>query len=112
MKCVFPPREAVRIERYRAAVRATWALTRQGHIVFSPIVHSHPLAEHGLPGDWPFWERIDRAFLERADELLVLQLDGWRESVGVGREIAIATELGKPVGFIEAWALEWRTALI
>jgi hypothetical protein len=30
---------------------------------------------------------------------MVLMLDGWRESIGVQAEIAIANELGKPVTY-------------
>jgi hypothetical protein len=32
---------------------------------------------------------------------IVLTLPGWRESVGVQAEIAIARELGKPVTFLQ-----------
>jgi hypothetical protein len=34
------------------------------------------------------------------DEVAVLMLDGWRESIGVQAEIAIARELCKPVTFL------------
>jgi nucleoside 2-deoxyribosyltransferase len=94
------PDPAVREQRFRAACQAAVALLHAGRVVFSPIAHSHPLAQHGLPGNWHFWERYDRAFLERCDEVLVLMLDGWEESVGVQAEIRIARELGKPVGYL------------
>jgi len=68
--------------------------------VFSPIVHSHPLVAFALPTGWDFWERIDRAYLARCDEVVVLMLDGWRESAGVRAEIALAHDLGKPVRFL------------
>ena len=68
--------------------------------MFSPIVHGHPLVDHGLPTDWSFWERFDRDHLERCDEVIVLMLDGWRESVGVAAEIRIAGELDKPVWYL------------
>ncbi|MBX3399531.1 MAG: DUF1937 family protein [Gemmataceae bacterium] len=95
------PDPAVREERFRAACRATAALLRAGEVVFSPIVHSHPLVEFELPTAWSFWERIDRAHLKRCDEVAVLMLDGWRESVGVREEIGIARALGKPVRFLD-----------
>jgi hypothetical protein len=57
--------------------------------VFSPIVHGHPFVDHGLPRDWPFWERFNRDHLVRYGEEVVLMLDGWRESVGVAAEIRI-----------------------
>ena len=80
------PDPAVRHERRRVAASL---LTAQGH----------PLVEHGLPTHWGFWERFDREHLERCDEVAVLMLDCWRESVGVQAEVRIAVELGKPVWY-------------
>lgn len=94
------PDPAVRQQRFRAACRAIANMLRAGEVVFSPIVHSHPLVEFALPTAWSFWERIDRAHLERCDEVAVLMLDGWQESVGLRAEIAIARALGKPVRFL------------
>jgi len=68
--------------------------------VFSPVAHSHCIAQHGLPLDWGFWERQDRRLLAACDELWVLQLDGWEHSRGVQAEIAIARAAGKPVRFV------------
>jgi hypothetical protein len=58
------------------------------------------MAQYGLPSTWAFWRGQDYAFLERCDELVVLMLDGWGESVGVQGEIGIAQELGKPIRFL------------
>ena len=95
------PEVSVREQRFHAVCRMAATLMQQGHVVFAPIVHGHPLVGHGLPTDWPFWERFDREHLRRCDELVVLMLDGWRESVGVAAEIRIAAELGKPVRHID-----------
>jgi nucleoside 2-deoxyribosyltransferase len=91
---------AVRQARFEAACRAAAAFIRRGHVVFSPVAHSHCIAQHGLPVDWGFWERHDRRFLAACDELWVLTLDGWRESRGVQAEMTIARALGKPVRFV------------
>ncbi len=91
---------AIREQRFHAVCRETAELMRRGNVVFSPIVHGHPLVGHGLPTDWPFWERFDREHLRRCNELVVLTLDGWRESVGVAAEIRIASDLGKPVRYL------------
>ncbi len=104
------PDPAIREQRFRAACRAAAALLRVGHAVFSPIAYSHALVEHGLPGGWSFWEHHDRELLARCDEVIVLQLDGWIESVGVQAEIALARGLGKPLHFVEPSLLDaWRT---
>ena len=86
--------------RFQAACQQAALMMQSGKLVFSPIAHTHPIAAFGLPGDWAFWQAYDRAMLERCDELAVLQLDGWEESIGVQAEIAIAKELNLPVRFI------------
>jgi len=103
------PDPAVREARFRAACRQAAEMVRCGIVVFSPIVHTHPLASHGLPQDWAFWREYDRAFLEMCSEVWVLTLDGWRESQGVQAEIELARELGKPVVLIEPEVLNDRT---
>jgi len=95
------PDPAVRQWRFDAACRAAARMMRSGMFIFAPIVHSHPLTLYGLPGDWGFWQRYDRAHLERCSEFMVLAIDGWRESKGVQAEMAIARELGVPVRIID-----------
>jgi len=92
---------AVEQQRYDAVCRAAAALMRRGMEIFSPISHSHGIARYGLPTDWAFWQRYDRAFLAWCDELWVLKLSGWESSVGVRAEMAIAKEMGKPVRLID-----------
>lgn len=95
------PSETVREQRFIDVCRVTASLLQSGYFVFSPIVHSHPLVKFCTRGTgWDFWERIDREHLSRCDEVVVLMIDGWRESVGVKAEIRIARELGKPVRYL------------
>ncbi len=94
------PDPAVREQRFHAACRAAVSLLLAGQPVFSPIAHSHPLVDHGLPGDWSFWQRYDREMLARCDEVVVLALDGWETRVGVREEIGLARELGKLVRYL------------
>ena len=91
---------AIRQQRFEAACRAAAALICRGQTVFSPIAHSHAICRYGVPLDWQFWQRHDRRYLDVCDEVVVLMLDGWRESIGVQAEITIARELGKPVTFL------------
>ncbi len=104
------PDAAVREQRFREACRAAAALLRAGHSVFSPIAYSHALVAHGLPSDWSFWERHDREMLTCCEEVVVLAIDGWTESVGVQAEIALAHALGKPLWLVEPSLVDrWRT---
>ena len=78
-----------------------------GTHVFSPISHTHPIAEaHALPGEWAFWEAYDRAMLSRCSRVIVLQLEGWEASVGVAAELEIAREMGLKVEFLEVSGVE------
>ena len=88
------PDPSVRRWRFEAACKATAQMLRAGLIVFSPVVHSHPLTQYGLPTDWKFWHRYDLVYLEACSAMAVLTLDGWRESEGVSNEIKAANDLG------------------
>ena len=95
------PDPAVREARFDAACAHTATMIRAGRLVYSPIVHSHPLANHGLGADWDFWAAHDRAMLGLCEALVVLELPGWQQSVGVRAEVAIARELGLPVEVVD-----------
>ena len=96
------PDPMVREARFDAACRATADSVRAGQVMFSPIVHGHPLVRFGLPTDWAFWRRFDAEHLRRCDELLVLRIDGWRESEGVQAEMELAAAMGKRVELRES----------
>lgn len=86
------PNPGIKHDRYKKATHAAaWLIRNMKWNVFAPITHSHPLATlGGLRGDWDFWKRIDEEYLSVTERLVVLELAGWRESVGVNAEIEIA----------------------
>ena len=95
------PDPPVRQARFDAACQAAARLISAGRAVIAPIVKGHPLVRYGLPGDWSFWAPLARQYIARCDEVVVLQLDGWRESEGVQAELALARELGRRVDYLE-----------
>lgn len=94
------PDPAVRQQRFESACEFTASMMRAGRLVFSPVVHSHPLVAYGLPTDWSYWRRLDLDHLRRCESLMVLTLDGWETSVGVASEIDAAIAMGKPVAYV------------
>ena len=88
--------------RFEAVCRAAARLMSEGHCVFSPLSHSHPIAEYsGLePMDHDLWAQQDEALLARCSMLYILTLDGWSDSVGVKREMTYAMHHDIPVHFI------------
>lgn len=77
-------------------------MLREGEFVFSPLTHNWPLVQTCLLHDcsWDFWRHYDLNMIERCDELCVLRLRGWRESIGVMAEVGHADSLTMPVHFV------------
>ena len=87
-------------ESFRTANAFAGKLMRMGHIVFSPISHTHPISETWWTMPWEFWKSQDEAFLEWCDELYVIMADGWKDSKGVTEEIKIIKEMKKPIHYM------------
>lgn len=76
---------------------------RRGHICFSPIVFCHQMSQkYALPGDATYWSRFNKRYLIASRSLVVLQLEGWENSVGVKQEIEWAKLLEKEIIWM-AW---------
>jgi len=96
------PHPVIMQTRFEQTCRAIGALINQGLMVFSPIVHCHPVADFcKLPTDFDFWESYNYHFLERSEKMIVLKISGWDSSIGVRGEAAKALELGIPVEYME-----------
>lgn len=94
--------KAVRSDRFRAACKAAAVVIKKGHYCFSPIAHSHNIADYlENHNDSSFWLKQDLSFLDSwADELWVLMLDGWKESKGIAAEVKHAAGL-LPIKYIK-----------
>jgi Domain of unknown function (DUF1937) len=92
------PDPAVREERFRAVNRAAGILMRAGLYIFSPISHTHPIAmEAGLPLGFDYWRGYDEAILSVCKALIILELPGYGQSVGVRAERDLAQDKGIPI---------------
>lgn len=94
------PDAVVRERRYCEALCAAHWLMDRKRWVFSPIVHCHPMALMGLPGDIDYWREYDRTMVERSSLLMVLMTEGWAASVGIGVEMTFADEFHVGVEFM------------
>ena len=81
----------------------------EGHVVFSPISHSHPIADY-LPNelrtDSNWWMKMDLPFVEWADEIHVVHIGEYggeliTNSKGVMMEIEHAKKHLKPIKIYE-----------
>jgi hypothetical protein len=94
---------SVMVDRFNRVSKVAAKYMSNGEYVFSPIAHTHPIAEASngtLPRDWKFWEGYDKVMISCCDRLLVLMIDGWKESKGINGEIEIAQNLGIDIEYI------------
>jgi hypothetical protein len=90
------------------ACYASGLLIKNGIMVFSPIAHTHTIAEICLlPSDHQFWLRFDAAFVQVCDGLIVLKTHEWELSKGVAHEIKCFTEAHKPIFYMEPNKVPW-----
>ena len=92
-------RESIRYWRWSMACEHAGKLMAAGFLVYSPIAHTHSIAvQHELPLNWEYWKALDTSFIrDWCDIGVILELPGWRESVGVNAELQIFGRLGKRV---------------
>lgn len=84
------------------ACKATGWLIKAGFKVFSPIAHSHPIADYaGInPFDHRIWLPADKPLMDAAQGLIVVMMPGWDVSIGVCEEITVFQGAGKPVRYL------------
>lgn len=82
----------IREARYQQICEVTKRLALKGeYAVYSPIAHWHPIAiAVGLPTDAMFWKSQNEGIIGASSCVIVVKMDGWRESIGVEMEIRFA----------------------
>jgi hypothetical protein len=84
--------------RYEQGAKVTASLLNKGIFVYSPIVHCHELAKKfEMPRDFAFWQDYNFAMLAKAKAIIVLELPGWEDSLGLKGEIQFTKSLGRSV---------------
>jgi hypothetical protein len=85
------PDKAVMQARFEEAERCLAWLLNLKIWAYAPIVHCHALArKYELPPSHDFWLDYDRAMILGSNGVLVLQIDGGKESKGVQSELLFA----------------------
>lgn len=77
-------------------------LTKKGVLCIHPIASSATLVKHGsMKGCFDTWATLDLEYVRRCDAVLVADLDGWKESIGVTAEIEYARSHSKGVFILD-----------
>lgn len=78
--------------------------------VFSPIAHTHPIADiAGMHNaTHAFWMQVDRPMMNGACGLIVCRLPGWDTSRGVREEIEVFRRACKPIVYMDPGVIPAR----
>jgi len=92
-----------REEAFNTICKKAAQLMEQGHLIFCPIAHSHPIEDIGMTKihDGDFWLKQDFAVLAACKELWVYKMPSWEDSYGVAKEIEFANKNNITVKFID-----------
>jgi hypothetical protein len=96
--------------RYRQITKIAGKLEdRYPYAFILPITMSHNTAqfmETRKEGTFKNWARRDFSYINKCDEVWVVTMDGWKESVGVQEEIKFATNNSIPVNYVHPVTLK------
>jgi Domain of unknown function (DUF1937) len=93
------PDPAVRAARMKVFHEHDAQLMREGHFTVSPLAKVETAKYSDIPDTWAYWELYSYELLSRCDEMIVLMIDGWKESVGVAAEIAYCEKHNIPISY-------------
>lgn len=102
---IYGPKE--REYSFETANKIAYDYIMKGKTVFSPISHSHPIAQYGTPAGFDFWRKFDLEMLSHCQQLVVVCLEGWRDSPGISEEVNFALEHGIHI-FYRWWTWGYR----
>jgi hypothetical protein len=89
-------RKIMQKKRYEEVTRVAGLLEEKYPYAFIlPITMSHNTAKHMKVknnGEFKYWARRDLTYINKCDELWVVTMPGWDESIGVIEEIKFAEE--------------------
>jgi len=89
---------AVMQQRFDTVSCVVGILIETGFLIFSPILHSHPIAQLNLVGrGFKEWRRFDLTMLDKCDGFCVFKSDGWETSKGMQEEFQYARARTMPL---------------
>lgn len=96
------PDQLVVQDRVRILSHYCGKLLEEGKWNLSPVTHGTTISRHvKLPMDFNFWQHISYEMLKVCEEMHVLMLEGWEDSIGVLGEINYAKMNNIPIHYVE-----------
>jgi len=102
-------------ERAETAAKVCGLLLKMGVHAWSPIVHNHAMLRtfntFTLEERRTLMLAFDFSLLRASKGMIVLEIEGWRNSFGVQAEINLCKELSLPVKYLRPLDLESQSSL-
>ena len=104
-----------REKRAKIAAEVCGKLLKKGVHAWSPIVHNHAMMKNY--NDFSLEERrtlildFDFSLLLASKGMIVLKIDGWKESYGVSKEIELCNEKSIPIKYLDPKDLDSNRTL-
>ena len=94
---------AVMQQRYETANLIAGQLMQMDYYVFSPLSHSHPITQQCRMNavDHDFWLAQDCAIFMHCELMMIVDIDGWKDSYGIQLEIQWAMDLDMPIVLVK-----------
>lgn len=102
--------QRVRLQRYEAITRITGELQDKYPYAFiGPITQSHQTAKYmkGSCTAFTSWAKRDLTYISRSDEVWVIMIPGWYESIGVTKEIEFCHRHNIKVRYVDPETLRF-----
>jgi hypothetical protein len=95
------PYTGIEIEAFNIVNKVAGELMNQGHLVYSPISHSHSIAKAcDLNTTWKYWKEVDEEFIKWCDKIIFVVIGEYgmnliNKSKGCREELKLALKLNK-----------------
>lgn len=94
--------EGLEEKRFKTITKVAAALLKLGIKGIYPITSSVELAKYmEAKTTFEHWAELDFMYIEHCDHVIVADMLGWQESIGVQAEIEFAHKLGKTVFLLD-----------
>ena len=88
-------------ERMENIYRVLGEFIKNGQHVITPLSMHEVAIRHDLDGTYDYWSDYCLDILGRCDSMVVLCMDGWRESRGVTDEIQFCENNDIPISYLD-----------
>jgi hypothetical protein len=94
------PDKKVVEKRMETLCKVDALLMKKGTFTVSPLLKHYIVHHADLPTDWNFWQNYSYALMCAVDQMIVVMIEGWAESVGVQAEIEMAKRFDIPIIYV------------